>query len=98
MMVNEELLTMTQECITLCEQEGETGYQGEATQEQVEKYILPELYELQRKIIENDLPIKQSERYLTAFGYAFKVWNWRMENASKLYLALLKLHTAYSQS
>lgn len=97
-MAKEELLFMIQECIALCEQEKETGYQGEATKEQVEKYILPELYELQRKITGNDLPIMQNERYLKSFGYAFKVWNWRMENASKLYLALLKLHTVYSQS
>lgn len=32
-MAKEKLLFMIQECIALCEQEKETGYQGEATKE-----------------------------------------------------------------
>lgn len=89
---------MIDKCITLCEKEKIAGYQGEATQEQVERYILPELYELKQKMLNNDIPKDCNKRYLLAFGYAFKDWGWSMINASELYLSLLHLHNAYQDS
>lgn len=90
-----ELLPLIERCIALCEAEKVSGYSGEATQEQVEVYILPELNELKQKLLSEDLP---RDRYLNSFGYAFRYWNWDMNNASELYLSLLSLHNAYQIS
>lgn len=90
-----ELLKMIDECISLCKKEETTGYQGEATQMQIERFILPEMYELKYKVMSGNVPNNRNDRYILAFGSAFKVWGWDMENPTDLYLALLHLHTAY---
>ena len=94
-MKQSDLLEMIDHCIILCEKEKAAGYPGEATQVQVEQYILPELYELKQKLIDRNIPSNRSQRYLLAFGSAFKVWGWSMQDATELYLSLLHLHDAY---
>ncbi len=95
MMANEQLLQLIDNCIVLCQNEKDSGYSGEATEEQIEHYILPELYELREKVICNNLPY---DRYLLAFGYAFRVWEWHTESTSRLFLALQSLHNVYKNS
>ncbi len=90
-----DLLEMVDRCIALCREEKAAGYPGEATREQVEQYVLPELYELRQKVAGRDIPSDRSQRYLTAFGYAFKCWDWNMREATELYNALAQLHNAY---
>lgn len=94
-MGNEKLLRLIEVCVDLCKREKNSGYCGEVTQEQVEKYILPELDELKREVVCNNLP---NDRYLLAFGYAFRVWEWHTESSSELFSALQNLHNAYKES
>lgn len=87
-----DLLKMIDTCVELCQEEQKAGYPGEATEVQVEKTILPEMNELKKCIICDEIP---KERYILSFWSAFKCWDWDMRNASKLYLSLLALDEAY---
>lgn len=91
-MNKDNVLDLIKKVTILCEKQKALGYPGEATQMQVEEYILPEMKELEQKILQDDIP---ENRYVNSFGNAFKCWNWDMRAASELYLALLELHQAY---
>ena len=69
------------------------GMPGESTVEQLEEIIIPELEKLSKMDYSNLPPIE--DRYLISFAYAFKVWEWSMKNASKLYILLVTLNDEY---
>lgn len=83
---------MAVERLALCRTEGAAGCTGEAARGQVEQYLLPGLYKLRQKITDRDIPSDRSQRYLTAFGYAFRVWGWHMEG---LFRTFSCLHNTY---
>ena len=91
-----ELLAMIDRCLTLCEEERATGYSREATQQQVEDYIIPDLASFRQRVVDGEeFPKEPVNRWVPSFANAFKCWNWRMEDATELYLALASLHNAY---
>lgn len=94
-MKQSDLLEMIDHCIALCEREKAAGYPGEATQFQIEEVILPNLYELRQTAADRNIPSDSSQRYLLAFGYVFRVWEWHTEGTSELFAALSRLHYAY---
>lgn len=67
------------------------GIPGESTIQQLEKEIIPELDGLLLKIEMNNLPPKE-KRYLNSFAYAFKVWEWNMQEPTELYIRLSRLN------
>ena len=70
---------------------------GEATLEQLENIVIPELSMLLAKANAEDTlpPNNQKDGYLVSFGLAFKEWGWDMQNPTALYLQLLKIHENY---
>lgn len=94
-MKQSDLLDLIDRCIALCEQERAAGCPGEATRAQIEDTVLPNLHELRQKVVARDVPGDPSQRYLTAFGYAFRVWEWHTEGTEELFAALSRLHSAY---
>lgn len=95
-MKRSELLAMIDRCLALCEEERAAGYSREATQHQVEDDIIPDLTLFRQRVVaREDFPKAPVDRWVPSFANAFKVWNWRMEDATELYLALARLHNAY---
>ena len=91
-MNKEDLLQMINRVVLLCKEQQALGYPGEATKVQIDDYILPEMKRLEQIILLDNI---HEDRFVNSFGLAFRCWNWDMNDASKLYLALLKLHEAY---
>ena len=91
--------TDIEECIKLCREElfrRKNGINGESTIEQLENIILPELEMLLQKIRGGDLPIK-SDRYLSSFANAFRVWGWDMEVPTELFVKLTRINNSFSE-
>ena len=68
----------------------EIGFRGEVKKEQLNDYIIPELYELLDKLKSNDS--KQSfPSSLRCFDLAFKTWGWNISSPSILFSLLNKI-------
>lgn len=83
--------------INLCNKElidRKNNIDGEATEEQIENCILPELKELSTKINSNNLP-EEKERYLISFGNILYNWGWDLRKSSNLGRDLAKLNEDY---
>lgn len=89
------LLKLIDQCLALCEAEKVGGYSGEATKQQVENCIVPELVLLRHEVVHDNLP---EDRWLASFANAFKAWNWSYQNPTELFVALTNLHHAYKSS
>lgn len=87
-----DMLGIVDAIIQLCQIEKENGYSGEATKEQIEKCILPEMYELKEFFAVGKVPERD---YIISFANAFKAWDWDMLNATELYRMISKLHRVY---
>lgn len=95
-MKRSELLAMIDRCLELCEEEKAAGYPGEATRDQVEGCVIPDLRSFRKKVVAgDDFPKDPVDRWLASFANAFKAWNWNMNDPTKLYIALTRLHNAY---
>lgn len=68
----------------------------EATADQINSVILPEMEELLKITSPKELPPPE-ERYLLSFAYAFRVWEWDMQNPTELYQNLTKLSHMYNE-
>ncbi len=68
----------------------------EATMQQIETVIIPEMDKLIELIDRNMLP-PQNERYLDSFANAFTVWGWNMQNPSELFIILTELNNKYKR-
>lgn len=89
------LLEQIDQCLALCDSERIAGYSGEATKDQIEDCVIPDLVSLRQNIINNDLP---KDRWLASFANAFKAWNWSHQNPTKLFSALAELNNTYKKS
>lgn len=90
------LLELIDWCLELCEEEKAAGYPGEATKDQVEGCVIPDLLSFRQKVVDGDVfPKDPVDRWLVSFANAFKAWNWNMNDPTKLYIALARLHNAY---
>lgn len=84
--------------IRLCNYELENrknGVLGESTEEQLEKFILPELTQLLEKICNNQIPAKE-QRYLNSFANAFTVWGWNMQEPTEIFVLLTELNNEWN--
>lgn len=86
-----------EKAIKLCEDElfkRKNNIVGESTQQQLEKFILPELNSLLNITTTQILPPKE-ERFLVSFANAFTVWGWNIQNPTKLFILLTELNEKY---
>lgn len=70
------------------------GIYGESTEEQLEKFILPELNQLLKMVNKYQLPPK-GERYLNSFACAFTIWGWDMQKPTEIFILLTELNNEY---
>lgn len=85
--------------LRLCKEElikRKNGIEGESTEEQLEKSIIPELSILLKLMDENKLPLKE-KRYLNSFASAFTVWGWNMQNPTEIFVLLGELNNDYKE-
>ncbi len=72
------------------------GITGEATIQQLEETIIPELECLINKLKTYSLPPKE-QRYLISFANAFTVWGWNMNKPTELFIMLTELNEDYKK-
>lgn len=85
--------------IKICEEEIEkrkNDIYGESTLEQLERVVLPEMYQLCDLIKVKNLPNKE-ERFIKSFANAFTIWGWNMKNPTKLFILLKELNDEYKE-
>ena len=69
------------------------GIDGESSIQQLE-VIIPELINIKKKVIEDDLPLAEN-RYLKSFAMAFTVWGWNMNEPTELFVLLTEINNDY---
>lgn len=67
----------------------------EATREELEGTIIPELARLIDEINNNSFPTRRTNRFLVSFSYAFRVWGWNIEHPTELFIDLCQLNKLY---
>ena len=72
------------------------GVDGEASIQQLEDIIIPELINIKKMVIENHLPLPEI-RYLESFAMAFTVWGWNMNEPTELFLLLTEINNDYKR-
>lgn len=85
--------------IEICEEElrnRKNGLLGESTEEELEKTILPELFQLLERVNSKQFPPK-SQRYLNSFACAFTIWGWNMQKPTELFILLTELNNDYKK-
>ncbi len=77
-------------------QNRKNGIEGESTIDQLEEVIIPDLTNLLTILDnKNSIPQKRVDRYSLAYGNAFRMWDWSMENPTELYKRLAHIHHDY---
>lgn len=86
-----------EEIISICQEDlGEIakGNVRQATTEQIEEVILPEMHALMKMIEDNSLP-SQKSRWLLSAAYITRGWNWNLWSNDKLNIKLPELDNKY---
>lgn len=86
-----------EEVISICEEELLEIAKGnikQATVEQIEKTIIPEMKALLKTIEKNSIPPKD-QRWLTSAAYITRGWNWDIWSDDKLNIKLPELDNKY---
>ena len=73
----------------------EAGESRQATKEQIEETIIPEMHELLEIISKNELPKKNNERWIESSAMITRGWNWDIWSQDKLNLKLPVLDSNY---
>ena len=86
-----------QEILTICQEDLHAILNGktrQATKEQIEKTIIPEMNKLLEMIEKNEIPEKK-QRWILSAAYITRGWNWDIWSEDKLNHKLPELDNNY---
>lgn len=86
-----------EEIISICEEELleiSKGYIKQATSEQIEKNIIPEMKALLKSIEKNNIPPKE-QRWIESAAHITRGWNWDIWSEDELNIKLPELDNKY---